>query len=181
MPLPTHTVLVTVSWFVPASRLDFLLLLLPSTIYSQLGYPPQAPVRSCPSSCSALTIGFHLPQRKVQDFPWYARPYGILPVATFSDLIFYYFSPHSVPPTLTSMLSLAHAQVLPRLRLLPGIFFPPPHGSFFPSAFLLKPPLESRSFLTVLSKITMPFLHVATLCLLLACFPSIAATTVKHA
>lgn len=91
----------------------------------------------------------------------------ILPLATFSDLIFYYFSPHPVPPTLASILILEHAH--------PSIF--PPQGhclksssltalmvhSLPTSVFVLMPPFVSRTFLTMLFKIIVPFLlHVTT-------------------
>lgn len=136
MRLPTHIAALSsksLSWIVPASYLILLLLLLPSTIYSQRSNPPQNQVMSCPSSLFNAHHRFPSPQRKVQDFPGYIRPYVILPLATISDFIFYYFSPPSGPPTLASMLSLEHAQVLSCLRLLPRIFFPSYcHGSFLP-------------------------------------------------
>lgn len=123
----------SLSWIVLAFYLVLLLLLLPSTIYSQQGNPSQPKLCHIPLLYSTLIMGFHLPQRKAQDFPGYKRSYVILSLVTFSDFILYYFSPLSGPHTLTSVLSLEYAQVLSCLRLLPRIFFPfCCHGSFFP-------------------------------------------------
>ena len=115
--------------------------------------------------CSTFTNGFHLPQRKTQDFPWYTRSCVIHPPTTSSDLIFYYFSPHSVPPKLASILFLEHAWVLSHRRaavwnalpLLPLWSLRPLH-----QAFALKPLFRSRTFLTMLFKITVPFLLYVT-------------------